>query len=146
MPLQNFQVVIISVDYWIGVTKPAFLFSLTIFPPVQKFCIYFQEACFFVCGENLSIKGLTYLTNSLFDYEARKLWYSCRVSWMQLLYKVRACIFELNSRLCWVESTCACHVSFSNLFWNASCLFKHLEYFYTASVSISLFIHSLLLK
>ncbi|XP_054548040.1 intermembrane lipid transfer protein VPS13B isoform X2 [Talpa occidentalis] len=28
------------------------------------------EACFFICGENLSIKGLTYLTNSLFDYRS----------------------------------------------------------------------------
>ncbi|XP_061294315.1 intermembrane lipid transfer protein VPS13B isoform X12 [Bos javanicus] len=28
------------------------------------------EACFFLCGENLSIKGLTYLTNSLFDYRS----------------------------------------------------------------------------
>ncbi|XP_036089210.1 vacuolar protein sorting-associated protein 13B isoform X8 [Rousettus aegyptiacus] len=33
-------------------------------------CIYFQEACFFICGENLSMKGLTYLTNSLFDYRS----------------------------------------------------------------------------
>lgn len=41
-----------------------------IIPPVQKFCIYFQEACFFICGENLSMKGLTYLTNSLFDYRS----------------------------------------------------------------------------
>uniref|UniRef100_A0A673U4V9 Vacuolar protein sorting 13 homolog B n=1 Tax=Suricata suricatta TaxID=37032 RepID=A0A673U4V9_SURSU len=28
------------------------------------------EACFFICGENLSVKGLTYLTNSLFDYRS----------------------------------------------------------------------------
>ncbi|XP_023504963.1 intermembrane lipid transfer protein VPS13B isoform X7 [Equus przewalskii] len=28
------------------------------------------EACFFICGENLSMKGLTYLTNSLFDYRS----------------------------------------------------------------------------
>uniref|UniRef100_A0A2K6GSD1 Vacuolar protein sorting 13 homolog B n=1 Tax=Propithecus coquereli TaxID=379532 RepID=A0A2K6GSD1_PROCO len=28
------------------------------------------EACFFICGENLSTKGLTYLTNSLFDYRS----------------------------------------------------------------------------
>ncbi|XP_051015429.1 intermembrane lipid transfer protein VPS13B isoform X1 [Acomys russatus] len=28
------------------------------------------EACFFICGENLSSKGLTYLTNSLFDYRS----------------------------------------------------------------------------
>ncbi|XP_020824834.1 intermembrane lipid transfer protein VPS13B isoform X1 [Phascolarctos cinereus] len=31
---------------------------------------YDAEACFFVCGENLSTKGLTYLTNSLFDYRS----------------------------------------------------------------------------
>ncbi|XP_027287303.1 vacuolar protein sorting-associated protein 13B isoform X4 [Cricetulus griseus] len=29
-----------------------------------------MEACFFICGENLSTKGLTYLTNSLFDYRS----------------------------------------------------------------------------
>ncbi|XP_036731897.2 intermembrane lipid transfer protein VPS13B isoform X2 [Manis pentadactyla] len=28
------------------------------------------EACFFICGESLSMKGLTYLTNSLFDYRS----------------------------------------------------------------------------
>ncbi|XP_070248088.1 intermembrane lipid transfer protein VPS13B isoform X2 [Myotis yumanensis] len=28
------------------------------------------EACFFICGETLSMKGLTYLTNSLFDYRS----------------------------------------------------------------------------
>ncbi|XP_023373239.1 vacuolar protein sorting-associated protein 13B isoform X1 [Otolemur garnettii] len=28
------------------------------------------EACFFICGENLSTKGSTYLTNSLFDYRS----------------------------------------------------------------------------
>ncbi|XP_026987300.1 intermembrane lipid transfer protein VPS13B isoform X4 [Sagmatias obliquidens] len=28
------------------------------------------EACFFICGENLNMKGLTYLTNSLFDYRS----------------------------------------------------------------------------
>nr|XP_044999217.1 vacuolar protein sorting-associated protein 13B isoform X3 [Jaculus jaculus] len=28
------------------------------------------EACFFLCGENLSTKGFTYLTNSLFDYRS----------------------------------------------------------------------------
>ncbi|XP_016053962.1 PREDICTED: vacuolar protein sorting-associated protein 13B isoform X1 [Miniopterus natalensis] len=28
------------------------------------------EACFFICGENLSMKGFTYLTNSLFDYRS----------------------------------------------------------------------------
>nr|XP_042120438.1 vacuolar protein sorting-associated protein 13B isoform X7 [Peromyscus maniculatus bairdii] len=28
------------------------------------------ESCFFICGENLSTKGLTYLTNSLFDYRS----------------------------------------------------------------------------
>uniref|UniRef100_G3UMT5 Vacuolar protein sorting 13 homolog B n=1 Tax=Loxodonta africana TaxID=9785 RepID=G3UMT5_LOXAF len=28
------------------------------------------EAWFFICGENLSAKGLTYLTNSLFDYRS----------------------------------------------------------------------------
>nr|XP_027802688.1 vacuolar protein sorting-associated protein 13B [Marmota flaviventris] len=28
------------------------------------------EASFFICGENLSTKGLTYLTNSLFDYRS----------------------------------------------------------------------------
>nr|XP_037855795.1 vacuolar protein sorting-associated protein 13B isoform X6 [Chlorocebus sabaeus] len=28
------------------------------------------EACFFICGENLSTKGFTYLTNSLFDYRS----------------------------------------------------------------------------
>ncbi|XP_074124521.1 intermembrane lipid transfer protein VPS13B isoform X6 [Sminthopsis crassicaudata] len=31
---------------------------------------YEAEACFFICGENLSTKGLTYLTNSLFDYRS----------------------------------------------------------------------------
>ncbi|XP_074056673.1 intermembrane lipid transfer protein VPS13B isoform X6 [Macrotis lagotis] len=31
---------------------------------------YDAEACFFICGENLSTKGLTYLTNSLFDYRS----------------------------------------------------------------------------
>lgn len=41
-----------------------------IFPPVKNLCIYIQEACFFICGENLSMKGLTYLTNSLFDYRS----------------------------------------------------------------------------
>ncbi|XP_048143119.1 vacuolar protein sorting-associated protein 13B isoform X3 [Corvus hawaiiensis] len=29
-----------------------------------------EEACFFNCGENLSAKGMTYLTNSLFDYRS----------------------------------------------------------------------------
>uniref|UniRef100_A0A8C3UEX9 Vacuolar protein sorting 13 homolog B n=1 Tax=Catharus ustulatus TaxID=91951 RepID=A0A8C3UEX9_CATUS len=29
-----------------------------------------EEACFFNCGENLSVKGMTYLTNSLFDYRS----------------------------------------------------------------------------
>ncbi|XP_048215264.1 vacuolar protein sorting-associated protein 13B isoform X5 [Perognathus longimembris pacificus] len=29
-----------------------------------------SEACFFICGENLNTKGLTYLTNSLFDYRS----------------------------------------------------------------------------
>ncbi|XP_053571218.1 intermembrane lipid transfer protein VPS13B isoform X2 [Bombina bombina] len=29
-----------------------------------------EEACFFTCGENLSNKGMTYLTNSLFDYRS----------------------------------------------------------------------------
>ncbi|XP_064248910.1 intermembrane lipid transfer protein VPS13B isoform X5 [Passer domesticus] len=29
-----------------------------------------EEACFFSCGENLSVKGMTYLTNSLFDYRS----------------------------------------------------------------------------
>jgi vacuolar protein sorting-associated protein 13B len=29
-----------------------------------------SEACFFICGDNLSAKGLTYLTNSLFDYRS----------------------------------------------------------------------------
>ncbi|KAE8599301.1 hypothetical protein XENTR_v10017132 [Xenopus tropicalis] len=29
-----------------------------------------EEACFFTCGENLSNKGNTYLTNSLFDYRS----------------------------------------------------------------------------
>ncbi|XP_063307280.1 intermembrane lipid transfer protein VPS13B isoform X1 [Pelobates fuscus] len=29
-----------------------------------------MEACFFTCGENLSNKGNTYLTNSLFDYRS----------------------------------------------------------------------------
>ncbi|XP_058031706.1 intermembrane lipid transfer protein VPS13B isoform X6 [Ahaetulla prasina] len=29
-----------------------------------------SEACFFHCGENLSTKGMTYLTNSLFDYRS----------------------------------------------------------------------------
>ncbi|XP_036063836.1 vacuolar protein sorting-associated protein 13B isoform X3 [Onychomys torridus] len=29
-----------------------------------------NESCFFICGENLSTKGLTYLTNSLFDYRS----------------------------------------------------------------------------
>ncbi|XP_053101128.1 intermembrane lipid transfer protein VPS13B isoform X3 [Hemicordylus capensis] len=29
-----------------------------------------EEAYFFRCGENLSIKGMTYLTNSLFDYRS----------------------------------------------------------------------------
>lgn len=29
-----------------------------------------KEACFFNCGENLSVKGMTYLTNSLFDYRS----------------------------------------------------------------------------
>uniref|UniRef100_A0A8C9U7M4 Vacuolar protein sorting 13 homolog B n=1 Tax=Serinus canaria TaxID=9135 RepID=A0A8C9U7M4_SERCA len=29
-----------------------------------------EEACFFSCGENLSMKGMTYLTNSLFDYRS----------------------------------------------------------------------------
>uniref|UniRef100_A0A8C3RDG3 Vacuolar protein sorting 13 homolog B n=1 Tax=Cyanoderma ruficeps TaxID=181631 RepID=A0A8C3RDG3_9PASS len=29
-----------------------------------------EEACFFHCGENLSVKGMTYLTNSLFDYRS----------------------------------------------------------------------------
>ncbi|XP_069778620.1 intermembrane lipid transfer protein VPS13B-like isoform X15 [Narcine bancroftii] len=28
------------------------------------------EACFFICGESLNSKGLTYLTNSLFDYRS----------------------------------------------------------------------------
>ncbi|XP_075438753.1 intermembrane lipid transfer protein VPS13B isoform X3 [Ascaphus truei] len=28
------------------------------------------EACFFTCGESLSSKGMTYLTNSLFDYRS----------------------------------------------------------------------------
>ncbi|XP_075405556.1 intermembrane lipid transfer protein VPS13B isoform X3 [Tenrec ecaudatus] len=28
------------------------------------------EACFFICGEDLSTKGFTYLTNSLFDYRS----------------------------------------------------------------------------
>ncbi|CAI9536927.1 unnamed protein product, partial [Staurois parvus] len=28
------------------------------------------EACFFTCGESLSSKGNTYLTNSLFDYRS----------------------------------------------------------------------------
>ncbi|KAM8786132.1 intermembrane lipid transfer protein VPS13B isoform 1-T1 [Rhynchonycteris naso] len=28
------------------------------------------EACFFICGENLSMKGSTYLTSSLFDYRS----------------------------------------------------------------------------
>uniref|UniRef100_A0A8D0GES6 Uncharacterized protein n=1 Tax=Sphenodon punctatus TaxID=8508 RepID=A0A8D0GES6_SPHPU len=28
------------------------------------------EAYFFSCGENLSTKGMTYLTNSLFDYRS----------------------------------------------------------------------------
>nr|XP_055204082.1 intermembrane lipid transfer protein VPS13B isoform X22 [Gorilla gorilla gorilla] len=28
------------------------------------------EACFFICGDNLSTKGFTYLTNSLFDYRS----------------------------------------------------------------------------
>ncbi|XP_069076646.1 intermembrane lipid transfer protein VPS13B isoform X1 [Pleurodeles waltl] len=29
-----------------------------------------EEACFFFCGEQLSSKGMTYLTNSLFDYRS----------------------------------------------------------------------------
>ncbi|XP_026561693.1 vacuolar protein sorting-associated protein 13B isoform X1 [Pseudonaja textilis] len=29
-----------------------------------------SEACFFYCGENLSTKGMAYLTNSLFDYRS----------------------------------------------------------------------------
>nr|XP_030122339.3 vacuolar protein sorting-associated protein 13B isoform X1 [Taeniopygia guttata]XP_030122340.3 vacuolar protein sorting-associated protein 13B isoform X1 [Taeniopygia guttata] len=29
-----------------------------------------EEACFFNCGETLSVKGMTYLTNSLFDYRS----------------------------------------------------------------------------
>ncbi|XP_069477524.1 intermembrane lipid transfer protein VPS13B isoform X2 [Ambystoma mexicanum] len=29
-----------------------------------------EEACFFFCGEHLSSKGMTYLTNSLFDYRS----------------------------------------------------------------------------
>lgn len=29
-----------------------------------------KEAYFFNCGENLSAKGMTYLTNSLFDYRS----------------------------------------------------------------------------
>nr|XP_033789038.1 vacuolar protein sorting-associated protein 13B isoform X2 [Geotrypetes seraphini] len=28
------------------------------------------EVCFFICGENLNSKGMTYLTNSLFDYRS----------------------------------------------------------------------------
>ncbi|XP_058524570.1 intermembrane lipid transfer protein VPS13B isoform X2 [Ochotona princeps] len=28
------------------------------------------DACFLICGENLSTKGMTYLTNSLFDYRS----------------------------------------------------------------------------
>lgn len=38
---------------------PLFLFSLTL-----------QDAVFFSCGDSLSSKGMTYLTNSLFDYRS----------------------------------------------------------------------------
>lgn len=40
------------------------------FSPAKIYTLIFQEACFFICGENLSTKGLTYLTNSLFDYRS----------------------------------------------------------------------------
>lgn len=39
------------------------------FPCLTFYCLV-KEACFFNCGENLSVKGMTYLTNSLFDYRS----------------------------------------------------------------------------
>lgn len=94
------QVVIISVDSELVLQNQRFIFFNN-FPPVQKFCIYFQEACFFVCGENLSIKGLTYLTNSLFDCSPENNGTRAEFILDAATHKVRACIFELNSRLCW---------------------------------------------
>ena len=38
--------------------------------PYFMFCYFMKEAYFFNCGENLSAKGMTYLTNSLFDYRS----------------------------------------------------------------------------
>lgn len=42
-------------------TFPHFLFF---------FCVSVQDAVFFCCGDSLSSKGMTYLTNSLFDYRS----------------------------------------------------------------------------
>lgn len=33
-------------------------------------CLLPQDAVFFRCGDTLSVKGMTYLTNSLFDYRS----------------------------------------------------------------------------
>jgi hypothetical protein len=71
-----------------------------IFPPVQKFYIGFQEACFFICGDNLSAKGLTYLTNSLFDYRSPEN-NGTRADFIldEAHHKVREYIFESNFSL-----------------------------------------------
>lgn len=43
----------------------SYLFSLTFLLSVSL-----QDAVFFSCGDSLSSKGMTYLTNSLFDYRS----------------------------------------------------------------------------
>lgn len=39
-------------------------------PCCTNFYYLIKEVYFFNCGENLSAKGMTYLTNSLFDYRS----------------------------------------------------------------------------
>ena len=93
-----------------------------IFPPVKNFCIYIQEACFFICGENLSMKGLTYLTNSLFDYRSPEN-NGTRAEFIldAAHHKVRG-KFQTVCGWAVYMNTCYCHIS-SQIICNECCLF-----------------------
>lgn len=58
--------IILNISYILCTSSPSYLSSFHSFPS----SVSLQDAVFFSCGDNLSSKGMTYLTNSLFDYRS----------------------------------------------------------------------------
>lgn len=57
--------ILLNISYFPCASSPSCLSSLSFFSSVSL-----QDAVFFSCGDSLSSKGMTYLTNSLFDYRS----------------------------------------------------------------------------